>query len=759
SSTGGSSARRAIVDVTLTRTGAIMGTPAYMSPEQGKDVDARADQFSFCVALYEALYRERPFAGDNLADLRFNVMRGNLRPRPRGHDVPAWLRAAVLRGLAVDPDERWPTMLSLIAALERDPTARRRQLLAGGSGALALGGVFAWASFTAPNETALCDGGQARAAEVWNEGRSEQMHAAFERAVPDEGDALHAGLATALDDFSSKWAEAHRDACQANKIRREQSDDLFDRRMRCLGRRLEKVDALIGVYESPTEGVAEKAESAAGALPSLEPCADVEALAAQVPPPEDPAVRETWDRLHRDLDRADALGVAGNEVASLALYDAVTPEVTQLEHPPLTARLVLNHGNALVRQQRWSEAITVLDPGPGIAAASHDAVVEAQMWLLLAKATGFGLNDSKTGSTMARAAEVAAIRAGDVPDVAIGIQYTLSLLRDADGDYEGAVAHADKAVKLAIAEYGKEHRTTSTLYGNLGSVLEHAGRYDDAMKANETSLAIDMAKHGETHPEVAHSLVNIGVLLQNQGEYDVAKEKFEQALQIYDGTVGRKHGAYTTAMVNLGQNAFYRLKFEEARDRFLTLLELYRQTMPEVSDDIAMVHQNLGTAYKHLEDLESAETHYRQAYRIREQVFGDEHPKVMHSMNAMAMVLAHKGDFAESEKQLRRAVDVGEKAFPEGHPDLAYPLQNLGDVLAEQGRFKDALPFMERAVQLRADINPNLLGRSEFALGRVLCFVDRKAGEAMLDQAAAKLDELGKKEVASFRASLEPAAG
>jgi len=60
-----------------------------MSPEQlcGQTVDPRADQFSFCVALYEALYGERPFAGDNFAELRAAVLDGN----PRVALVDRWL--------------------------------------------------------------------------------------------------------------------------------------------------------------------------------------------------------------------------------------------------------------------------------------------------------------------------------------------------------------------------------------------------------------------------------------------------------------------------------------------------------------------------------------------------------------------------------------------------------------------------------------------------------------------------------------------
>jgi formylglycine-generating enzyme required for sulfatase activity len=113
---------------TLTRTGALMGTPAYMAPEQfmAEPTDERTDQFSFCVALYEALYGERPFTSESVFRLLNDVAEGRLQPVPDDREVPAWIRRAVLRGLKADPALRWPSMASLIAALEDDPAVRRR---------------------------------------------------------------------------------------------------------------------------------------------------------------------------------------------------------------------------------------------------------------------------------------------------------------------------------------------------------------------------------------------------------------------------------------------------------------------------------------------------------------------------------------------------------------------------------------------------------------------------------------------------------
>jgi serine/threonine protein kinase len=126
----GGRADESIVGVTQHGVGATMGdsisanevfvgTPAYMAPElfTGAGADARTDQFAYCVALYEGLYGERPFAGETASQIAENVLAHNLREAPERTRVPAWVRAIVVRGLAVDPDERHPNLRSLLASV------------------------------------------------------------------------------------------------------------------------------------------------------------------------------------------------------------------------------------------------------------------------------------------------------------------------------------------------------------------------------------------------------------------------------------------------------------------------------------------------------------------------------------------------------------------------------------------------------------------------------------------------------------------
>jgi len=130
----------------LTRPGAAMGTPEYMAPEQirGKPADARSDQFSFCAALHEALYRERAFPGDSPSEVASAILLGVTRAPLDDRKAPAWIRAVVARGLQPDPRQRFPSMNALVRALSHDPrlAIRRGFLIALGAAITVAAALF-----------------------------------------------------------------------------------------------------------------------------------------------------------------------------------------------------------------------------------------------------------------------------------------------------------------------------------------------------------------------------------------------------------------------------------------------------------------------------------------------------------------------------------------------------------------------------------------------------------------------------------------
>ncbi|HTJ45089.1 MAG TPA: protein kinase [Kofleriaceae bacterium] len=132
----------AALRVTLTATGTVLGTPRYMAPEQvrGHDTDARSDQFSFCVAMFESLYGKHPLQGDTAAAMVESGERAE--PAPDG-PVPASIGKSLARGLELVPVKRWPSMQTLLHELTPPPVRTRERWLVAGLGGLVLAGAAA----------------------------------------------------------------------------------------------------------------------------------------------------------------------------------------------------------------------------------------------------------------------------------------------------------------------------------------------------------------------------------------------------------------------------------------------------------------------------------------------------------------------------------------------------------------------------------------------------------------------------------------
>jgi eukaryotic-like serine/threonine-protein kinase len=247
----------------ITRTGVVQGTPAYMAPEQrqGKPADAQADQFSFCVTLYEGLFREHPFlrppspfsstvAGTVGSGAEQQLWAKTVAHGPRDvRGVPMWLLRTVQRGLSWRPEDRYPSMDSLLIALKEEPVQRRRQLQLGLAMVVAVvGGGFAGGFVLAGDpEERICTGARGLVSGTWNPTVADQVRAAFVATGRPNARLSADRVAVQLDAYTAQWTDMHRSACLAT-ARGEQSLDLLERRMLCLRDRLMQVRARLDLF-------------------------------------------------------------------------------------------------------------------------------------------------------------------------------------------------------------------------------------------------------------------------------------------------------------------------------------------------------------------------------------------------------------------------------------------------------------------------------------------------------------------------------
>lgn len=122
--------RPGMLSTRLTDANIVLGTMGYISPEQllERQATPRSDQFSFCVALYEALFGERPYPGNDVLQVATRYREGRIEPLSSRMGVPRRIHRCLLRGLRVDADERYPSMTALLRDLDRRSRHRWRQL-------------------------------------------------------------------------------------------------------------------------------------------------------------------------------------------------------------------------------------------------------------------------------------------------------------------------------------------------------------------------------------------------------------------------------------------------------------------------------------------------------------------------------------------------------------------------------------------------------------------------------------------------------
>ena len=567
--------------VKLTQTGAILGTPAYMAPEQfaGASGDARTDQFSFCVALYEGLHRKRPFAGNNVIELMANVVGGTIDEPPDDARVPGWIRKVLLRGLRVAPADRYESMTALLAALARDPAVRRRRWLAVTTGLVVLAGVAAGAHRLSAGQHALCAAGPGRAATAWGPGK----RAALERAFAATGN-KHAAQALAVtaalfDRYVASWTGMYKEACEATQVRGEQSSDVLDLRMGCLGERLSALRAVADVLATADSSVVDNAVSAASGLPTLDRCADVQTLRAVVRPPDDPSKRQAVTAAAEELAKVNALAMAGQCEVAAKIGPAVVARAKALGYQPLEAEALYALGELGVTCTDPAQAIGLLEDAVFAAESSHhdEIAIEASMCLNLLWLDR--VHDLRMGRHWTRHAQALLARFPGHPRLQAWMAHAQAQLLIAEDQQEGALEETRRALSIQENTLGETHLDIGSSLLNIALRLHELGRDGEAAPFIARAIAMFTKLLGEDGGLVAMALLDEAEILTELGRHPQARVDLERALAIW-----RAHGAssafITFGLMDMGRLELAQGRKKQARETLERVLELLGTSNP-----------------------------------------------------------------------------------------------------------------------------------------------------------------------------------
>ena len=644
--------------------GVTAGTPAYMAPEQmrGDAASAAADQFSFCVALYEGLYRQRPFQGATLQALLPEVLAGRVRAAPRGSRVPARVRRALARGLASAPAARFSDMDGLLHELDRAPLARRAWLAA--PLAAALIGVMV-PGLLSQRHAALCAGQEARVASAWGFERRDAARRAFLASGQPGAEKVWAGVDRALTGYAEGWATLHRQACEATRVRGEQSEAMLDLRMQCLESRYRELDALARLLATASADVVGAAPRAAESLPRLRDCSDTAALSSPIKPPPDEQTRQRVERLRAEIAEAHALGLVGAWSQARPAAERAAAGARELGYLPLAAEAEEVLGLTLRRMGEIDRAEATLFEAAWAAEASRHDLVAARAFAELIYVVGY--RKARHGEARLLERQTAAILARlgpgheDVEEVAAR---HLGAVLLGEGRLTEALAHDARAVALAEKVYGPESQALADCYNSAGVTLNDLGRYPEAARLHSRALEIRERTLGPTRFETATSVAALAIAEAGMGERGQAELLAQRTLKLAEEAIPA--GSFESAVLLGGVGKIRRMTGHprEALDLLERAVQIRRRLLGADDPWLASALAEKGLVLHALKQEEAALAAFQEVLQIEQGRQGDDRVALAVALGATGQLLLDRGQPVQALGPLERAVELQELGAP-----------------------------------------------------------------------------------------------
>ena len=713
----------------VTRTGAIIGTPAYMSPEQwlSEPAQPRSDQFAFCVALYEGLYGIPPFSARVPEQLAAQVLGGEITPPPRRTKVPRRIGRAVVRGLAPDPADRWPSMEVLLDELR----PRKRPWIVGGS-AVVVAAAAGVAAFRVGGPTPCARGAQ-RVEAVWNDARRSALHDAFAGTGLPYAPAAWQGVEADLEDYTQGWLAAYGSICEGH-VAGERSDASLDSGMACLQRLNARLDGLLAVFGEPDDRTVGKAPFVVASLTAPAECMSPQ----EDPPPETEPVAD----VEAAVGRAAGLVGLGRYDDALPVAQEQVTAAQALKYGPTLARARVVYGHALAGVGRYDDAADVLQAAAVEAAGASLDQLAARAATRLVRVTGVQQSRHDVALTWAEFAGASLTRLGDPPAGRAALAAAVGNTYVDAGEYARAQEKLEGATQVLTELHPDGHPQALVVLRALGSCHLRAGRYDEAeavfgrseamarkilpeghpdaaydldMQGNVAysrgryaeaaeafgrSLAVRERAFGPDHPRVADSLNNRGMALMAAGQDVEAQALFARALPIVEARLGAEHPFAGGLEHNLGLLASNQGRLADARRHYERAVEIRTAALGGDSVGVGQSLGGLANVVRKLGDPQQALELLDRQLAIQRNKLGAEHPAITSTLNRIGAAYADLGDHDEAAKRYEASVSLGGRALGKDHLDNAYALQGLSDALRNSGRAHEAATAAEQAVRL-----------------------------------------------------------
>jgi tetratricopeptide (TPR) repeat protein len=679
----------------LTRDGSLLGTPMYMAPEQweGRTADARTDQFAFCVALWEAVHAARPFRGATMAELMTAVTHGRIDP-PADTRAPAWISRVLRRGLATRPEDRYPTMDALLAALERGAARRRRRPILLALAALAL--VVAVLLGLRAQRSHACTLAGAAIADVWNDERAAALRAALLATDLPYAEASHAKAVPLITAWTADWSAARAQVCRDATINNTVSSDMYTQSAACLDEAKDGLAALLEVFVADSAAHVDRLVPSAAELPQLSACTDPAALARRPAPPD--AAQQQVHALRRELLRERGRLSAGN-YARTAEAAALLADAEALAYPPLVlaaralvAELARHNDDyaaaeaALRRVYLEAEvlgadeiAVTAAADLLGVIGRDRSRAAEALQWSLPAEVILQRIHQDRglLGAHLFANRAVVLRSRGDLPE---------------------ALEDMQRALEIREAVLGPDHPLIASTLNALGSVHRSRNALGDALAVQTRALAIRRAALGAGHPAIGVAANDLGLLEQSRGQYAAAATHLDEALKIAEGA--RDDREVGLVLNNLGRLAQLRGDLPAAQRLLERALASREANLgPHHLDTAATLH-NLGLLHLLRGDRLAARAALDRVLKIRERQLGDTHPELITTLVDLGTVNYRIGDYPAAQTLHERALELQRRRLPPGHRDLASSLRNLALVHDARGDTSHAFTLASEAVAL-----------------------------------------------------------